>query len=167
MNIGIERQQQLKYGEREVDLAVDNWLHVTNITEENLESSKELAQKTADRLRAPSFETHIEEVAYKLDGNLVLGLFGIYIRGAPIIPRVNRIVVLEAGEYLRKPEIRQLEFLALLHHTVVKTKKGRYATRLRRQQDGIAATLNYFADKMRPEDETRARELELAVLRAF
>ena len=160
--------KRITYGEREIDLATQKWAWAVNIPKGEEERGLEFARNNAtNNWKAPNFEVHIEDFAYNSMGKFFPNYSGIYIRGEPIQPRVERRVVLEAWDFLERSEITQLELLARVYQEVVVSNSGAYAHRLNQQQEGIVAILNYFADKIRRDDEKKAMRLELEISKRF
>jgi len=149
-----------KWGEGEVDLAMDGWCFSTNA------ESAQVDGYIRER-EASGIETHVDDVAYYGDAwsGVISGNKAIYERGKPRVPEeVIRLAMLFRAH---GSEEHQRKFLTGVLEQI-RSESGEYYERLKDRKGQIAPVLNYFADKFRRLDmESEAKELEAAVEKYF
>lgn len=166
-----------KYGEREIDLAVDGWRHSTNCEDKPKTIESACGFAASGFISSSDLDIHLEGTAYNQSATQVLkGFKAVYIKGEGIKPTVPGEVIKEAKQYLSlKNKNIQKVFLMAVYNNIIKCdphKVGRidlsYSGRFIKKEGEITAILNYFADKMRSIGlEIDAQRLEVKIREQF
>ena len=145
-SMGVSFPISRKFGEIEVDLAVDGWHLYINVFPRHI---AEVVEFLKTQYTEKGLETRVEDIAYDNIGSPVLDKKAIYIRAEGFRPRPPEKLIDEARQFKAKNRTEQEASLREVHRQIVTQCDGVYAEGFRKREDIIATILNYYIDKMR------------------